>query len=136
MVRIKILKKIAMKKMTLFALLLCVGALHAQISFEGMGDFAKLADMTYDDDIPDRLYALTSGNHIVESGDNGATWSVLYSFPRSEAYLTGLKLQGSSALSFVVNGTQSQTDGVYIMDIATTALLQHYQVPGLAEGAS
>lgn len=125
-----------MKKMTLLALLLCISAVNAQISFEGIGDFTKLVDLTYDATIPNRIYSLTNNNHLVVSDDNGASWSLKYTFPDSRAYLSGLKTWGTSSLSFIVNGTYSQQDGIYIIDPATNTVQQHFQVPGVSDGAT
>ncbi|RKS26593.1 putative secreted protein (Por secretion system target) [Flavobacterium endophyticum] len=123
-----------MKKITIALLLLWSFAGQAQISYEASTNFGKLEDLTYDATVENRIYALTQGNHIVTSIDNGLTWSVKYAFPDPSATITDMKLFGQSALSFVIinGGTQ---DGVYLFDIATNAITRFYPIPNPMDNA-
>lgn len=106
---------------------------RGQLAFETSGEYGRLADITYDEKIPDKLYALTLGNHIMVSTNNGGTWSILYSFPRDLAFLSGLKLlPGGKALSFVAGfNAEGELNGLYIFDLESNSIRQHFIMPNL-----
>lgn len=117
-----------MKKITILLSLLASCAMQSQVTYEAAKDFGKLEDLTYDLTVQNKIYALTQGNHIVVSTDNGVTWSLKYSFPNTSAWLTDLKLKANT-LSFSVRGTGVATDGVYIMNIADNTVIRHIPIP-------
>ncbi len=109
--------------------LMSFGSLLAQpIEFKGDSAYGRLYDVTFDPLMKDRVFAVTLGNHIVESKDKGVTWQILYSFPNNEAFLKRLELRPDNKLSFIVDYTRT-VDGVYILDIATGELSNSYMLP-------
>ncbi|MFT3794762.1 VPS10 domain-containing protein [Flavobacterium sp.] len=113
-----------MKKITLLALLLMAGiSANAQVTFEASRDYAKMQDITYDPVVPNKMYALTNGNHIVVSTDNGANWNLLYSYPSTD-FLSDLKLSpDNSALSFATR------DAIFILDLASNMIIGSFWIP-------
>ncbi|MBC8643577.1 hypothetical protein H9W95_04355 [Flavobacterium lindanitolerans] len=97
-------------------------ASQAQISYEASTNFGKLEDLTYDATVPNKIYGRTQGNHIIVSVDNGATWSVKYSFPNPTAQLRDIKPYGQTGLSFSIINSGTQ-DGVYLFDRPRMPLL-------------
>ncbi|HBC03915.1 MAG TPA: hypothetical protein DC015_06930, partial [Aequorivita sp.] len=93
-----------MKKFTLLFVVIFIfqSALYAQFEVTGSDDFGRLFDVTYDANVPNKVYALTLGNHIVVSEDNGASWDILYSlFIGQGASIRDLKLSpDGTALTF------------------------------------
>lgn len=123
-----------MKKITIALLLLLSFASQAQISYEASTNFAKLGDFTYDATIENKIYAITQGNHIMVSLDNGLTWSLKYAFPNPSSTITNLKLSGQTALSFSIVNSGTD-DGVYLFDIATNAITHFYAIPNPTDNA-
>ena len=122
-----------MKRKLLIALALSL-SLHtqAQLSFEADPNYGRLQDITYDPLIKNRLYAVSNGgNHILISEDNKLSWSILYSFPDTGARISQLKLlSGNTAMSFMVTNTGSTADlGVYICNISSGTIINHYRIP-------
>lgn len=117
-----------MKKITILLSLLATGAMQSQVTYEASTDFGKLEDMTYDLTVQNKIYALTQGNHIVVSADNGATWSLKYSFPNTGAWLTDLKLNGNT-ITFSVKNSGMASDGIYILNATTNAVIRHIPIP-------
>lgn len=123
-----------MKKITIALLSLLGFAGQAQISYEASPNFGKIEDLTYDATVENRMYALTQGNHIVTSADNGLTWSVKYAFPNPSATITDMKLYGQTGLSFVIINSGAQ-DGVYLFDLASNAITRFYAIPNPLDNA-
>lgn len=123
-----------MKKITIALLLLLSYASQAQISYEASTNFGKLEDLTYDATVPNKIYGRTQGNHIIVSVDNGATWSVKYSFPNPTAQLRDIKPYGQTGLSFSIINSGTQ-DGVYLFDLATNAITHFYAIPNPQDNA-
>lgn len=117
-----------MKRITFILSLLASCAMQSQITYEAAKDFGKLEDLTYDLTVQNKIYALTQGNHIVVSSDNGATWSLKYSFPDTGAWLTDLKLKANT-LSFSVRNAGMAVDGIYILNNADNAVIRHIPIP-------
>ncbi|HLA55806.1 MAG TPA: T9SS type A sorting domain-containing protein [Flavobacterium sp.] len=113
-----------MKKITIAAFLLYTGlSALAQVSFEASSNYGKLENITYDAHIENTMYAATQGNHIVVSTDNGANWTLFYSYPGSP-FLSNLKmLPGNNALSF------STGDAIHFLDLATHTVTASFPVP-------
>lgn len=103
----------------------------AQLSFESNSEYGKLWDITYDLKTPQKLYGITLSNHIMVTTDNGANWDMLYAFPNSMSRISLLKLlPGGNALTFAVTNNPDLTqNGVYVLDLATNTIRQHFTVP-------
>ncbi len=128
-----------MKKFTLTATLLCTYALvFSQVHFEGTPEYGKLSDITYDSAIPNRVYAITEVNHIMVSNDNGANWSILYSFPSDMSYLSSLKIApGGKALSFVIKESADTTlNALYVFDLAGDTVIHKFTPPNWEGGST
>ncbi len=124
-----------MKKITIALLLLLSCASQAQISYEASINFGKLEDLTYDATVENKMYARTQGNHIIVSVDNGATWTVKYSFPNPTAQLRDMRQYGQNGLSFSVVNSGTQ-DGVYTFDLASNTIIHYYAIPNPQDNAS
>lgn len=121
-------KKIHMKKIT-FLFIIILGSFGvAQSPFQVIGseEFGRIFDLTYDKNVENRLYALTMGNHIISSDDNGETWDIFYSHP--SGYLEGLKFIASeNALSFYSKATNDYS--LIILDLATQTITKEFYLP-------
>ena len=123
--------KIKMKSiLSLLMVLSCTLMLNAQINFEGSSDYGRLYGVTYDLNTQNKVYALSLGNHLVMSEDNGQNWEVIYSFPTNGPSLGGLRTLGNDTLSFYVqNASNSNENTIYILDIATGEIVNQYNPP-------
>ncbi|PKA82811.1 putative secreted protein (Por secretion system target) [Ulvibacter sp. MAR_2010_11] len=124
-----------MKKLSLL-LFLIVASLGtsiscvAQISFEGVQDFGRIYDITYHPTIQNKVYALSQGSHILESNDNGQTWTILYSYPQSGIALQRLEFLNGNSLSYnAAFSYDSSANTVYIFDLDTNSISKQYNPP-------
>ena len=116
--------------LSLLMVLSCTLMLNAQINFEGSSDYGRLYGVTYDLNTQNKVYALSLGNHLVMSEDNGQNWEVIYSFPTNGPSLGGLRTLGNDTLSFYVqNASNSNENTIYILDIATGEIVNQYNPP-------
>ena len=67
--------------LSLSMLFLLTLVVNAQINFEGSYEYGRLYDVTYDVATQNKVYALTLGNHLLMSENNGQNWEVIYSYP-------------------------------------------------------
>ena len=122
--------------LSLLMVLSCTLILNAQINFEGSNDYGRLYDVTYDLNTQNKVYALSLGNHLVMSEDNGQNWEVIYSFPANGPSLGGLRTLGDDSLSFhVQNSYNANENTIYILDIATEEIIIQFNPP-VSEGAT
>ncbi len=99
---------------------------YSQIEAIGSEEFGRIFDLTYDGIVEDRVYAVTLGNHIIVSDDNGENWEILYSLPNG--YLENLKyIESLNALAFQSKFT-SQAQ-IYVLDLATQEITKTYTLP-------
>jgi xyloglucan-specific exo-beta-1,4-glucanase len=104
-------------------------SIQAQVSFEGVPDYGKIKNIIFDEEINNKLYALTKGNHILTSKDKGHTWEVLYSYPENEVVLYDLKyVTEINGLSFSVRNSEIKNN-VYLIDTETGELIREYHLP-------
>ncbi|MFP4470124.1 MAG: T9SS type A sorting domain-containing protein [Bacteroidales bacterium] len=120
-----------MKKITFFLMIVCCCYLQpsfAQFEIVSSDEYGRIFNMIYDDDVENRVYALTMTNHILQSDDNGETWHILYSHPGS---ITGLKLMPeNNALTFWSTRSIWANYGVFILDLESLAITKEYYLPG------
>ncbi|MET3730765.1 T9SS type A sorting domain-containing protein [Moheibacter stercoris] len=113
--------------------------MFGQIETLGSKEYGRILDITYHPTLENKLYALTQGNHILTSSDNGETWEVLYAHP--EGQLENLKfLETENSLSFSSKnspnsfGEFSLNYGVHIFNLHSLSVIKTFQVPN-QEGA-
>ena len=108
-----------------------VTPVFSQISIEGSQDFGRIFDLTYDAAVANKVYALTLGNHIVVSENNGATWEILYTLPIGEsASIEQLKLTPDGAgLSFAVYTPNNSNSAVVLYDILSAQVVKTFALP-------
>lgn len=119
----------------LFVLLITQQALFAQFEVTGSIDFGRLFDVTYDANVPNKVYAVTLGNHIVVSEDNGATWDILYSLLIGQgAGIRDLKLTpDGAALTFSAYLPNTTLNEIRIYDIASAAITKTFALPNQSD---
>ncbi|HRE76832.1 MAG TPA: T9SS type A sorting domain-containing protein [Flavobacterium sp.] len=118
-----------MKKFTfLFAIIMANLNAFAQVTFEGSTEFGRIFDVTYHPTDPNDLYAVTLGNHIVSSKDNGLSWDVFYSHPTISHHIENLKFLDGNRLSFNLKFGLFDNH-LNILDINTTQIVQTFVLP-------
>lgn len=121
------------KSITLFLFALCLSfqSSFAQFEVTGSIDFGRLFDLTYDANVPNKVYAVTLGNHIVVSEDNGATWDILYSLLIGQgASIRDLKLSpDGTALTFSAYLPNTTFNEIRIYDIASATITKTFPLP-------
>lgn len=109
----------------------CCISLSAQFQIMGSDEFGRIFDLTYDETIQDKVYALTLGNHIVSSDDNGGTWQIMYSHPFGKT--EGLSfLDTNNKLSFY--SSHGANYALYLYDLSVGAISKTYNLPALNKG--
>lgn len=121
----------------LFALCFSLQSSFAQFEVTGSEDFGRIFDHTYDAIVPNKIYAVTLGNHIVVSEDNGTTWSILYSLIIGQgAGIRDLKLSpDGTALTFSAYLPNTEINEIRIYDIASATIIKTFPLPNQNEGA-
>ncbi len=128
------LKQYFMKKtitLSLFVLVFIVHQSFAQVKVTGSTEYGRIFDLTYDANIPNKIYATTLGNHIVMSEDNGATWSILYTMDIvANAKIDQLKLSADGmALTFVILKQDTTENAVVVYDVTTMSVVNVIAIP-------
>lgn len=127
------------KTIILFLFLFCsiFQTATAQLEITGSKDFGRIFDLTYDATVPNKVYAITLGNHIVVSHDNGNNWEVLYSLLVGKgAAIKDLKLlPDGSALTFYVHLPNSTINEVRVYDIASASIVKTFPLPNQGDMA-
>ena len=103
-------------------------SLFSQTEIIGSGEYGRIFDFNYDPLNENTLYALTLGNHILKSTDNGVTWDVFYSHPEKATSLKELRILPDNRLSFYTNYTEN-TDALYIYDVNTMQTVKQIVPP-------
>ncbi|MFA5418629.1 MAG: hypothetical protein WC341_09240, partial [Bacteroidales bacterium] len=119
-----------MKKLLVLivAVICCFGQhLFSQPEIVGSGEYGRIFNINYDLNVENRLYAITLGNHIVVSNDNGLTWQILYSHPEQNTALKTLRIMEGNKLSFFV--TYANRDMLAVLDIATLTIDKQFVLP-------
>lgn len=120
------MKKLAVLPFVLLCMF-CVKA-YAQTEIIGSVEYGRIFNINYDPLIENKAYALTLGNHIVVTENNGESWELLYSFPEKRAMLNDLKILGNDKLSFF-STSSPQTNALYILDIESLEILNKMILP-------
>lgn len=124
-----------MKKFIYFLLInLCSASfLFAQFNIAGSNEFGRIFGVTYDKMIQNKLYAITLGNHILTSDDNGQNWSVFYAEQHGSFGKLDNNLQSyhNDKLTYFLQHANSFAAGrtVYLLDIATQTIDHEYTTP-------
>src|SRR5690606_23722774 len=124
-----------MRKITLLLMinLFCAPFLVAQFEVTGSEDFGRIFGVTYDKTAENKLYAITMGNHILSSVDNGQNWDIFHAVQNGYfgKFENNLKTYGDGQLSYVLqygqNAVASRT--LYLLDIATQTISYEYIAP-------
>ncbi|OAB78654.1 T9SS type A sorting domain-containing protein [Cochleicola gelatinilyticus] len=122
------------KTTTLLVLILSLlGTQKALSQFEttGSDDFGRIFDLTYDTTVPNKIYAVTLGNHIVVSEDNGTSWDLLYSLLVGQgASIRDLRLTpDATGLSFAAYAPGSTNSAIMIYDIQSETIIKNFPLP-------
>lgn len=126
-----------MRKILLyFFFLLSLPAYAQQFSYEATGDYGKLWDVTQDQSVPNRLYALSLSNHVMVSNDWGKTWDIFYAFENSVTRISNLKLlRDGKSIAFTAETPIMDRNGLYILELASKTITHHYITPDQELGA-
>src|SRR5690606_24957435 len=105
---------------------------YSQYELVGSEDYGRFYIVIYDKTIENKLYALTMGNHIIYSEDNGENWDILYGAPLAQFAKTdhNLKTFQDDYLSFSA-GTSPMTASrsVFVIHKMTGAFVKQYTAP-------
>ncbi len=124
-----------MKKFTLLLLInfCCIPLLFAQFDVVGSNEFGRIFGVTYDKTTQNKLYAITLGNHILTSDDNGQNWTIFYSvqngsFGKLDSNLHTYK---NDKLTYFLQNTNSMAAGrtLYLLNIETQTIEHEYTTP-------
>lgn len=119
-----------MKKLLLsifLSLPFLVQTLYGQLEVVGSDEYGRIYDITYDPQVENKLYAITLGNHLLQSTDNGVTWEILYSYPERSTALKSLRLLPDNHVSFYT--TYNNDDKVIVLDLETLEIIREYSLP-------
>lgn len=95
--------------------------IQSQVSFLASNEYGRIFDLVYDQNIENRLYASSMGNHIMVSDDNGATWDVLYSLPSGT--VNELRMVNDTHLSFYLSNSNYEAENtIYLFELETQSL--------------
>lgn len=118
-----------MRKFTFLLLLncCCLTFLFGQFEVAGSNEYGRIFGVTYDKTTQNKLYAITLGNHILSSSDNGQNWDIFYSI--QEGYFNkvddNLKNYGNDKLSFAMRAVGAAGRSISLLDIATKTVTKY-----------
>lgn len=125
------------KSITLLLFVLCFSlqSAFAQLEVTGSLDFGRIFDLTYDANVPNKVYAVTLNNHIIVSEDNGATWNILYSLLIGQgAGVKDLKLSpDGTALTFSAYLPNSTLNEIMVYDLASASIIKTFPLPNQSD---
>jgi len=98
-------------------------------------------DITYDGTEENKLYAVSYGNHIVVSYDNGGSWDIFYSTPPSFAdgivlpsSIKDMKLtDNNTALSFIINMNGTPFTRLVSLEIKSGDIIREIYMPNSSD---
>lgn len=110
----------------------CISLLFGQFEVIGSNEYGRIFGVTYDKTTENKLYAITLGNHILSSEDNGENWDIFYSINNGSFNKldNNLKNYHDDKLTYAVlssNAVVSRT--LFVLDIATKSISHEYTTP-------
>lgn len=130
---IKFYIHIHMRKITLLLVLNCCFLAHSFGQFEVVGseEYGRIFGVTYDKTTENKLYAITLGNHILSSTDNGQNWDIFYSI--QDGYFNklenNLKNYGNDKLTFAMRSTTNAARTVSVLNTVSAQIDHQYTAP-------
>lgn len=122
-----------MRKITLLLLLncCCLSFLFGQFEVFGSKEYGRIFGVTYDKTIENKLYAITLGNHILSSTDNGQNWDIFYSIENGyfNKLDNNLKNYGNDKLTFAMRSVGNVGRTVYALNTVTRQIDFQYPAP-------
>lgn len=123
-----------MRKITLLLLLncCCLTFLFGQFEVVGSNEYGRIFGVTYDKTTQNKLYAITLGNHILSSNDNGQNWDIFYSVQQGyfNKLENNLKNYGNDKLTFVMNtGGTDFGRTVNVLSTVSGEIVHQYKAP-------
>lgn len=122
-----------MRKITLLLLLncCCLTLLFGQFEVVGSNEYGRIFGVTYDKTTQNKLYAITLGNHILSSNDNGQNWDIFYSIEQGyfNKVENNLKNYGNDKLTFAMRGTGIVARTVNVLNLNTKQIDHRYTTP-------
>ncbi|WP_405606155.1 T9SS type A sorting domain-containing protein [Polaribacter sp. Asnod1-A03] len=120
-------------KITLLLFILCLSfqQFFAQIKVVGSEEFGRIFDLTYDANVPNKIYAVTSENHIVVSEDNGENWGILYTLTLGDgAVIKEMKLSSdANSLTFSAHLPNTTINAIMVYDITSGSIVKTFNLP-------
>ncbi|SDS00011.1 Por secretion system C-terminal sorting domain-containing protein [Polaribacter sp. KT25b] len=119
-------------KITLLLFILCLTfqSVFGQLEVDGSDEFGRIFNVTYDATIPNKVYAVTLGNHIIVSEDNGKNWQVLYSLIYYGASIKDMKLSSDGkSLTFSAHLPNTEVNAVMVYEISSASIIKTYPLP-------
>lgn len=113
-----------MKKINFIILayiMLGISISHSQVSSIGSNEYGRIFDLVYDQNIQNRVYAVTMNNHILVSDDNAVSWDILYTLP--SGIVKELRIVNGTHLSFYLRSANNvEDDTIYFLELSTLNL--------------
>lgn len=122
-----------MRKITFLLLLNCCFLANSFGQFEVVGseEYGRIFGVTYDKTTENKLYAITLGNHILSSTDNGQNWDIFYSI--QDGYFNklenNLKNYGDNKLTFAMRSVTDVARTVFVLNTTTRQIDHQYTAP-------
>ena len=109
-------------------LILCLQSGWTQTEIIGSNEYGRLFDINYDKAVPNRLFAVTLGNHIVRSNDNGNSWEIFLSAVNNQMQIKNLKIVDDTLMSFVLKGSPHE-NFLILYDYNTQQVMNFFELP-------
>ncbi len=117
------MKKFTILLMTCFSF---IQQANAQTEIYGSKEYGRLFDLTYDQQVENKIYSISLNNHLMVSNDNGKNWDILYSHP--DGNILNLKyIPSANALSFY--SRNASVDKLFIYDINQKKISKTFTLP-------
>jgi len=119
-----------MKKINYFIVLLLIYNFNvwSQTQIVGSNEYGRLFDINYDKAVPNRLFAVTLGNHIVRSNDNGVSWEIFVSTTNNRMIIENLKIIDNNLMSFVLKGSAHE-NFLIVYNLTSNQIEKLFELP-------